>query len=60
VLEVDVPRGRNLNALFTALSANGMDILSLRNRANRLEELFVSLVQRTLPVAGTAGQEDAA
>lgn len=52
VLEVDVPRGRNINQLFSALSAQGISVLSLRNRANRLEELFVSLVQRELPVSG--------
>ena len=54
VLEVDVPRGRNLNELFAALDAAGIVVLSLRNRANRLEELFVSLVQRTLPSATAA------
>ena len=53
VLEADVPRGRNINELFAALGARGIVVLSLRNRANRLEELFVSLVQRTLPAAGT-------
>lgn len=52
VLEVDVPQGRNINALFAALNDVGIVVVSLRNRANRLEELFVSLVQRTLP-AGT-------
>lgn len=50
-LEVDVPRGRDINYVFTQLSAQGVRVTSLRNRANRLEELFVSLVQRTLPDA---------
>lgn len=49
VVEVDVPRGRNINELFALLSVQGMTVVSLRNRANRLEELFVSLVQGTLP-----------
>lgn len=56
VLEVDVPRGREINALFSALDAQGIRVTSLRNRANRLEELFVSLVQRTLP--GGSGTRD--
>ncbi|MFP5382554.1 MAG: ABC transporter ATP-binding protein [Gammaproteobacteria bacterium] len=49
VIEVEIPRGRNMNELFSALSAQGMTVVSLRNRANRLEELFVSLVKGTLP-----------
>ncbi|MFZ5756006.1 MAG: ABC transporter ATP-binding protein [Pseudomonadota bacterium] len=51
-LEVDLPRGRDMNALFAQLSASGIRVLSLRNRANRLEELFVSLVQQSLPASG--------
>jgi len=45
-LEVDVPRGQPLNALFTVLSAAGISVKSLRNKANRLEELFVRLTSR--------------
>lgn len=44
-LEVDVQRGQTLNGFFAALSDSGIDITSLRNKANRLEELFVSLVE---------------
>ncbi|MEZ5967180.1 MAG: ABC transporter ATP-binding protein [Planctomycetota bacterium] len=43
-LEVDVERGRNLNELFAQLQARGIVTRSLRNKANRLEELFVRLV----------------
>lgn len=50
VIEVDVPRGRTINDLFAALAANGLAVTSLRNRANRLEELFLSLV------GGSAGE----
>lgn len=50
-LEVDVPKGQQLNDLFAALTAAGIGVQSLRNRANRLEELFVSLVQQSLPGA---------
>ncbi len=54
LLEVDVPRGRAINDLFAALDAAGIRVNSLRNRANRLEELFVSLVQGTLPAGAPA------
>lgn len=43
-LEVDVKRDQGLNGVFSQLSAQGIQILSMRNKANRLEELFVSLV----------------
>jgi ABC-2 type transport system ATP-binding protein len=44
-LEVEVARDRPLNALFTALSEAGVDVVSMRNKVNRLEELFVKLVE---------------
>ncbi|MEJ2763984.1 ABC transporter ATP-binding protein [Photobacterium sp. MCCC 1A19761] len=43
-LEIDVPKGTGLNTVFSQLSAQGVEVLSMRNKANRLEELFVSLV----------------
>ncbi|KAA8995484.1 ABC transporter ATP-binding protein [Affinibrenneria salicis] len=43
-LEVEVMREQGLNGVFSQLSAQGVQILSMRNKANRLEELFVSLV----------------
>lgn len=44
-LEVVVDRSQSLNALFAALDARNIVVSSLRNKTNRLEELFVSLVQ---------------
>ncbi|HEX6260035.1 MAG TPA: ABC transporter ATP-binding protein, partial [Woeseiaceae bacterium] len=44
-LEVAVDSGHDLNELFDGLNARGIRILSLRNKANRLEELFISLVE---------------
>lgn len=44
-LEVEVMREQGLNSVFSQLSAQGIQVLSMRNKANRLEELFVSLVQ---------------
>lgn len=51
-LEVEIPKGSELNGLFGALSAAGIGVRSLRNKSNRLEELFVRLVdQGKVPVA---------
>jgi ABC-2 type transport system ATP-binding protein len=45
-LEVDVAREQGLNALFPQLSAHGIEVSSLRNKTNRLEELFLRLVDK--------------
>ncbi|HUH58357.1 MAG TPA: ABC transporter ATP-binding protein, partial [Pseudomonadales bacterium] len=47
-LQVQVAKSRGLTDLFTQLSAQGVEVLSLRNKSNRLEELFVSLVEKNL------------
>ncbi|MED5523295.1 ABC transporter ATP-binding protein [Gallaecimonas pentaromativorans] len=44
-LEVQVAKEAGLNPLFAQLSAQGIEVLSMRNKANRLEELFVTLVE---------------
>lgn len=43
-LKVSVDKSQNLNSLFNAFSENGVEISSMRNQSNRLEELFISLV----------------
>ncbi|MEA3105494.1 MAG: type transport system ATP-binding protein [Gammaproteobacteria bacterium] len=43
-LEVEVSKGQNLNEIFARLSAQGIEVNSMRNKVNRLEELFVRLV----------------
>lgn len=43
-LEVEVVRKQGLNSLFNQLSAQGAKVLSMRNKFNRLEELFMRLV----------------
>lgn len=45
-LEVDLPRGHFVNEIFELLSGQGIQVTSMRNKANRLEELFVRLVGR--------------
>ncbi len=44
-LEVEMGPTRNLNELFRELDARGIKVVSLRNKANRLEELFMRLVE---------------
>jgi ABC-2 type transport system ATP-binding protein len=44
-VEAEMSREHDLNSLFAALSARGITVRSMRNKANRLEELFVRLVE---------------
>ena len=44
-LEAEMSRAHDLNSLFAALSARGILVTSMRNKANRLEELFVRLIE---------------
>jgi len=44
VLEVEVSKDQNLNELFEQLSAAGIEVVSMRNKVNRLEEIFMQLV----------------
>ena len=43
-LEVVVDRDQDINQLFAALDTQGIHVSSMRNKANRLEEMFVSLL----------------
>ncbi|HEX5788296.1 MAG TPA: ABC transporter ATP-binding protein [Woeseiaceae bacterium] len=45
-VEVAIGPGQDLNALFAVLNAEGLRVASLRNKANRLEELFLRLVDK--------------
>ncbi len=47
-LEVTLKKGESLNDVFAQLSAQGVQIASMRNKSNRLEELFMSLVENNL------------
>ncbi|HET7299470.1 MAG TPA: ABC transporter ATP-binding protein [Oleiagrimonas sp.] len=44
-LEAEMSLGHDLNSLFATLSRHDIKIRSMRNKANRLEELFVRLVE---------------
>jgi ABC-2 type transport system ATP-binding protein len=47
-LEVAVDKNKSLNQLFSMLSDQEIEIVSMRNKANRLEELFIDMVERNL------------
>ncbi len=44
-LEVDVEKSEGLNPVFSQLTEQSVPVLSMRNKSNRLEELFVTLVE---------------
>ena len=46
-LEVEVSKDRDLNELFARLSADGIHVISMRNKVNRLEEIFMRLVDKS-------------
>ncbi|MCU1720810.1 ABC transporter ATP-binding protein [Pseudomonas sp. 5P_5.1_Bac1] len=47
-LEVQVDKEVGITALFGQLALQNIEVISLRNKTNRLEELFVSLVEKNL------------
>ncbi|WP_332308958.1 ATP-binding cassette domain-containing protein [Enterovibrio coralii] len=49
-LEVEVHKSVGLNTVFSQLSEQNIQVLSMRNKANRLEELFVTLVRENAEV----------
>lgn len=55
--EVDVDKGQSLNAVFAQLTAQGFEIVSMRNKSNRLEELFVAMVAANKDLAGATQKE---
>ncbi|SDG08500.1 ABC transporter ATP-binding protein [Dyella sp. 333MFSha] len=44
-IEAEMSRSHDLNSLFATLSGHGVTVTSMRNKSNRLEELFVRLVE---------------
>jgi len=43
-MEVDTHRGQDLNGLYAKLSECNVKVLSMRNKSNRLEQLFISML----------------
>jgi ABC-2 type transport system ATP-binding protein len=46
-LEVSVQRQQGMNGLFEHLTRQGVDVVSMRNKQNRLEQLFIDLVEQS-------------
>ncbi|MGY2575215.1 ABC transporter ATP-binding protein [Vibrio sp. C8] len=44
-LEIEIEKTEGLNHIFSQLTEQGVRVLSMRNKANRLEELFVRIVR---------------
>ncbi len=53
-VEVEVSRGQSLNDIFSQLSSQGVRVISMRNKVNRLEELFMRLVDDSVRAAEKA------
>lgn len=45
-IEITISRDQDLNDLFTTFSQNGLRIVSMKNKSNRLEETFMRLVSQ--------------
>ncbi len=60
-LEIEVSKEQNLNDIFSRLSTLGIEVLSMRNKVNRLEEIFMRLVEcRASPAEAKALAETGA
>ena len=46
-LSVEIKKGESINYLFSLLSEMNINVLSMRNKSNRLEELFINLVDKS-------------
>lgn len=47
-LEVSLDKSHSINSLFQLLETQGITVQSMRNKSNRLEELFVKMVEKNL------------
>ncbi len=45
--EVQIEKGQTLNNVFTVLNEKDISIVSMRNKANRLEEMFISMIAQS-------------
>jgi ABC-2 type transport system ATP-binding protein len=54
-LEIEMSKSQSLNEIFAQLSAQGIAVHSMRNKVNRLEELFMRLVDGNTKSAAVAG-----
>lgn len=55
-LNVAVPKEHGLNKLFSELSARNIEVASLKNKSNRLEQLFLDLIDANPTASKPAGE----
>lgn len=48
-LDVEITAEQNLTEVFAALAQAGIQVLSMKNKANRLEELFIRMLEKGSP-----------
>jgi ABC-2 type transport system ATP-binding protein len=48
-VEVEIGAQQNLTSLFAELAQRGVEVVSMKNKANRLEELFLGMLSRSEP-----------
>lgn len=53
-LEITLEKSYSINVIFQQLSALGIEVVSMRNKTNRLEELFVGMVEKNLAATEAA------
>lgn len=46
-IEIEIAKTQNLNDVFAQLSAQGIEVVSMRNKVNRLEEIFMRLTDKS-------------
>jgi len=47
-IEVEVHKSQSINEVFDSLNEQNIKVVSMRNKTNRLEELFFDLVDKNL------------
>lgn len=48
-IEIDLKSGQHMNTLYNKLSECNIHVVSMKNKSNRLEQLFISMVQDSKP-----------
>ena len=50
-IEVNIAKTHSMNDLFKTLSEHGIDVMSMRNKTNRLEQLFLNVLDKSAPIS---------
>jgi ABC-2 type transport system ATP-binding protein len=48
-LDIEMSKEQSLNDIFARLATQGLEVISMRNKVNRLEEMFMRLVENRAP-----------